>query len=82
MIKKLGKVRTRIIKKTAKELLAAYPNMFTTNFEENKKVVNQLLEVYGKKLRNRIAGYISNLKKIEEKRKAGLAASTSAPAPD
>jgi len=75
----LGKVRTKIIKKTAKELLAAYPTMFTTNFEENKKVVNQLLNVYGKKLRNRIAGYISNLKKIEEKRKAANLAPISTP---
>jgi len=71
----LGKVRTKIIKKAAKELLAAYPTMFTTNFEENKKVIDQV-DVYGKKLRNRIAGYISNLKKIEEKRKAGLASAS------
>jgi len=75
-IKNLGKVRTKIIKKAAKELLAAYPTMFTTNFEENKKVIDQVLDVYGKKLRNRIAGYISNLKKIEEKRKTGLASAS------
>jgi small subunit ribosomal protein S17e len=75
----LGKVRTRIIKKTAKELLAANPNAFTTSFEENKKVIAQLLDVYGKKLRNRIAGYISNLKRIEERKKAAL---TAAPEPD
>jgi len=75
----LGKVRTRVIKKAAKELLAVNPNAFTTSFEENKKIVAQFLDVYGKKLRNKIAGYISHLKKIEERRKAAL---TAAPEPD
>lgn len=70
----MGKVRTQVVKKVAKELLERYPDAFTTSFEENKRAVERLLEVDGKKLRNKIAGYITNLKRIEERRKVALAA--------
>lgn len=70
----MGKVRTQVVKKVAKELLEKYPDAFTTSFEENKRAVERLLEVDGKRLRNRIAGYITNLKKIEERKKVALAA--------
>ncbi|HID17702.1 TPA: 30S ribosomal protein S17e [Candidatus Bathyarchaeota archaeon] len=70
----MGKVRTQVVKKVAKELLEKYPDAFTTSFEENKRAVEQLLEVDGKRLRNRIAGYVTNLKKIEERRVALAAA--------
>jgi len=66
----LGKVRTRVIKKVAKELLSKYPSEFTSNFEENKKALLKLLEVEGKRVRNRIAGYVTSLKKMEERKKA------------
>ncbi len=64
----LGKVRINVVKRTARKLLQMYPDLFTRDFEHNKKVVNELIEVNSKKLRNQIAGYITHLKKVEERR--------------
>lgn len=59
--KDLGKVRTEKIKSTAHELVKRFPNRFTANFENNKESVEALTQVSSKKLRNRIAGYITRL---------------------
>ena len=63
----MGKVRTVLIKSVSKELINKYPNVFTTDFERNKKLLDKYLEVDSKHLRNRISGYIVNLLKIREK---------------
>ncbi len=63
----MGKVRTVLIKKVSKELINKYPNVFTTDFEINKRLLDKYLEIDSKHLRNRISGYIVNLLKIREK---------------
>jgi len=42
------------------ELLQRYPDRFSADFNRNKMVVSELLQV-SKKERNRIAGYITSL---------------------
>jgi small subunit ribosomal protein S17e len=64
----LGKVRTSLVKRTARELLAKYPDLFTEDFQHNKKVVSQLTVWSSKKLRNQVAGYITSLVKLQKKR--------------
>ncbi|MEB3817069.1 MAG: 30S ribosomal protein S17e [Desulfurococcales archaeon] len=64
----MGKVRTALVKRTARKLLEMYPDLFTRDFEHNKRVVSVLIEYKSKKLRNQIAGYITHLIKIREKR--------------
>ena len=61
----MGKVRTLLIKKVSKELISKYPNVFTTDFEKNKVLLDKYSEVDSKHLRNRISGYIVNLMKIK-----------------
>ena len=63
----MGKVRTVIIKNVSKELISKYPNVFTTDFEKNKKLLDLYLEIDSKHLRNRISGYIVNLLKIKNR---------------
>jgi len=63
----MGKVRTILIKSVSKELINNYPNVFTINFEENKKLLDKYLEIDSKHLRNRISGYIVNLLKIRNR---------------
>jgi len=53
----MGRIRTKDIKASAKELVKRYPEKFTTNFEENKKALNELKLTDEKKMRNKIAGY-------------------------
>lgn len=64
----MGKVRIRLVKRTAKELLERYPDLFTLDFEHNKEVVKRLLNTKSKRIRNRIAGYITHLVKLRKKR--------------
>ncbi|MHA1596492.1 MAG: 30S ribosomal protein S17e [Candidatus Asgardarchaeia archaeon] len=58
----MGKIRTDIIKRTARALLEKYPDLFTTDFEKNKKVIDEILVTSSKKLKNKIAGYITHIK--------------------
>lgn len=57
----MGKVRPEKVKKVARELLKRYPNKFTADFENNKKVLGTLIKKTSTKLRNRIAGYVTRL---------------------
>lgn len=63
----MGRIKTMFIKRQTKELLKKHGANFTTNFEDNKKAVNKYAVTQCKKLRNVIAGYMTRLKKMEEK---------------
>lgn len=62
----MGKVRTVLIKRLARELVDRYSVSFTTDFDNNKEVVDGLLTNTTKRLRNRIAGYITHLVKLRQ----------------
>ena len=64
----MGKVRTETVKRAARELIARFPEKFTNEFEANKAAVNQVLKAPSKKLRNRIAGYVTRLKMTDAHR--------------
>lgn len=57
----MGRVRPLHIKRAAKLLLERYPDKFSTDFETNRRFLDEILKDLGKPLKNRIAGYISNL---------------------
>ena len=59
----MGKIRPTYIKRIAEDLVRKFPDKFTTDFEQNKKVVDELADVSTVKIRNRIAGYASRYKK-------------------
>ncbi len=60
-----------------------YPDRVSVVFDENKKLVREVLEGrFSKKLSNKVAGYLVNLKKLELKKLKGeeaAAAEVSAP---
>jgi small subunit ribosomal protein S17e len=55
----MGTVKPAYIKVIAIELIKKYPDMFTGEFDENKKLVSQLTNITSKRIRNRVAGYIT-----------------------
>ena len=57
----MGSVRPGYIKNASRILLQNYPEEFTTDFETNKRLVEQFTDVDSKKVRNRIAGYCVRL---------------------
>ena len=59
----MGNIRPTYIKRVAYELLRTHPDEFTVEFNHNKEKVNKLTDVESQTLRNKIAGYVTRLKK-------------------
>jgi small subunit ribosomal protein S17e len=55
----LGKSRRVKTKRLADEILKKYPKKFTTDFEENKNLVEEVVIISSKTIRNKLAGYIT-----------------------
>jgi small subunit ribosomal protein S17e len=64
----LGSVRSAKVKKIAREILSRYPDKFTADFEENKKLIASLLSTPSKSLRNTITGYVTHLVVLSQSR--------------
>ncbi len=62
----MGNIRTSFVKRLAKELIENHPGVFTNNFDENKKLVMEYSTVSTKHLRNKIAGYVTRLIRLEQ----------------
>lgn len=62
----MGKVRTELVKRISVELVEKYPRSFSTEFEQNKQFLKEIGLDVSKKIRNRIAGYVSRIMKIEQ----------------
>ncbi len=80
----MGKVRTDTVKRTSRELIRRFPERFTGEFESDKEAVNDLVVTQSKRLRNRIAGYVTRLKVVEAERIAATQVATEGgePAPN
>ena len=58
----MGNIRPSFIKTRALRLVETYPDQFTDDFENNKNLVSEFSDVDNKRMRNRIAGYITRYK--------------------
>ena len=56
----MGKIKSKMIKRSAKELIKKGIK-FSKNFEENKKILGDTMP--SKKIRNQMAGFLAKLKK-------------------
>ncbi len=63
----MGKVKTEQIKHLAKDLIAKFPDKFSTNFEDNKKMVSELTKGATTRVRNQVAGYITRTYTLNQK---------------
>ncbi len=71
----MGKIKTRLIKRTAETLMKEGLS-FNEEFEKNKKILGR--EMPSKKVRNQIAGYIARVRKREKKEQERLEKSVKA----
>lgn len=62
----MGRIKTTLIKRITNKLISEHREEFKKDFQENKKVVESLVDVKSKKLRNTIAGYATRLMKEED----------------
>ena len=63
---KMGRIKSTLVKRTSNNLLKE-ENNFSENFNTNKKLLADTMP--SKKVRNKIAGYISRIKKREKQEK-------------
>ncbi|HLE96958.1 MAG TPA: 30S ribosomal protein S17e [Candidatus Thermoplasmatota archaeon] len=62
----MGNIRPTYIKRVAIELVERFPEKFTASFDENKQAVTALTDITSKKMRNRIAGYVTTYRTQQE----------------
>ena len=62
----MGRIRTKSIKKMSKKLVEKHPDKFNKNFENNKKVLNEMDLFSDKSIRNKVAGYIVSVSEKKE----------------
>merc|ERR1712062_854622 len=60
---KMGRVRTKTIKKAARVIIEKYYTKLTLDFHTNKRIIEEVALIPSKPLRNKIAGLITHLMK-------------------
>ena len=64
----LGRIRTKDIKTVGNEIMENHGTKFNTEFENNKKEIKTLDFRTSKRVRNKIAGYVTRHRKIEARK--------------
>jgi small subunit ribosomal protein S17e len=52
-------IKPTYIKALGLDLIQAYGNRFSNNFDENKQIVGEVTTIESKRVRNRVAGYVT-----------------------
>merc|ERR1712228_237492 len=60
---KMGRVRTKTVKKAARVIIEKYYMKLTLDFHTNKRVCEEIAIIPSKKIRNQIAGFVTHLMK-------------------
>merc|ERR1711868_352595 len=60
---KMGRVRTKTVKRASKVLIERFYPKLTLDFETNKRLTSEIAVISSKRLRNKIAGYTTHLMK-------------------
>ena len=60
----MGRIKSLMVKKAARQLLATKAEHFTESFEHNKKVLGS--QMPSKPIRNKVAGYIARLARMQK----------------
>ncbi|MBI2499718.1 30S ribosomal protein S17e [Candidatus Woesearchaeota archaeon] len=63
----MGRIKTTLVKRASNKILKENPDKFKKDFDSNKRIVEQYLDIPSKKLRNVIAGYVTRLANKEKK---------------
>merc|ERR1712198_441854 len=70
---KMGRVRTKTVKKAAKLIIEKYYTRLTLDFHVNKRICEEIAIIPSKPLRNKIAGFVTHLmKRLQHKTVRGI----------
>merc|ERR1719331_911337 len=59
----MGRVRTGLVKRASRQIIEKYYAKLTIDFDTNKKVCEEVAMIPTKRLRNKIAGFVTHLMK-------------------
>merc|ERR1740124_857666 len=59
----MGRVRTGLVKRASRQIIEKYYSKLTIDFDTNKKVCEEVAMIPTKRLRNKIAGFVTHLMK-------------------
>lgn len=62
----MGRIKTQLVKRLSLDAVEKHKDKLSTDFDENKSVVAELMVGCSKKVRNIVAGYVTRLMKTEE----------------
>ncbi|OXB71844.1 UNVERIFIED_CONTAM: hypothetical protein H355_013667 [Colinus virginianus] len=62
-----GRVRTRTVKRAARQIVEKYYAKLTLDFQINKKISEEVAVIPSKRMRNRVAGFVTHLMKRIQK---------------
>ncbi|CAJ2677711.1 unnamed protein product [Trifolium pratense] len=63
----MGRVRTKTVKKSSRQVIERYYSRMTLDFHTNKKILEEVALIPSKRLRNKIAGFSTHLMKRIQK---------------
>ena len=63
----MGRVRTKTVKRSARQIVEKYYQKLTMDFQLNKKISEEVAIIPSKRLRNKIAGFVTHLMKRIQK---------------
>lgn len=63
----MGRVRTKTVKKSSRQVIERYYSRMTLDFHTNKKILEEVAIIPSKRLRNKIAGFSTHLMKRIQK---------------
>merc|ERR1712228_697362 len=63
LILKMGRVRTKTVKKAARVIVEKYYTKLGSDFHTNKRIAEEVAIIPSKRLRNQIAGFTTHLMK-------------------
>ncbi|KAK6147277.1 hypothetical protein DH2020_018189 [Rehmannia glutinosa] len=64
---RMGRVRTKTVKKSSRQVIERYYSKMTLDFHTNKKILEEVAIIPSKRLRNKIAGFSTHLMKRIQK---------------
>ena len=66
----MGRIKSTAVKRLGDELLTLHAGKFSTDFDKNKKVLDEIRKIQSKKTRNALAGYVT--KKVKQMERSSV----------
>ncbi|MEM4260185.1 MAG: 30S ribosomal protein S17e [Candidatus Woesearchaeota archaeon] len=63
----MGRIKTKLIKRVTLKVFSKHANELSKEFDNNKEILTKFVELPSKKMKNVIAGYLTRLRKAEQR---------------